>query len=509
MERLAMSKTREILRLRWSQELSVRQTASATCSSTGVVSKTVNRARSAGLTWKEVESLEDAALERRLYGGPKGLRGPDRPRPDPRWIAKELRRPGVTLELLHLEYLQEHPDGYRYTAFCETYRRWRARTKVSMRQEHKAGEKVFVDYSGKKPELVDLSTGEVRKVELFVGVLGASSLTFAEATLTQRLPDFTASHARMLAYFGGVPKMLVPDQLKSAVRIPDRYEPTINRTYAELGRHYDTAIVPARPRKPKDKAKVEVAVQVAQRWILARLRHEQFYSLEALNARISELLEDLNHRPMKHFGGTSRRALFEEVEQSSLRPLPDRPFEVSEWRRAKVAPDYHITVDHHHYSVPYSLHREEVEVRLTSTTTEVFFKGKRVAAHSRSHQKYRHTTDPAHMPEAHRAVFEGGRQMRAWAEHVGPSTRALVERIFEAQPFEVQGWRSVQGLRRLEAKYSPARLEAACKSALSLNARSYKTVERLLRLGREKLDHPQDELQSIGHENIRGAGYYH
>lgn len=509
MERLKMNKTREILRLRWSQELSVRQTAAATESSTGVVSKTANRARNAGLTWEEVDGLDDAALERRLYGGPKGHQGPERPRPDPRWIAKELRRPGVTLELLHLEYLSEHPDGYRYTAFCETYRRWRAKTKVSMRQEHKAGEKAFVDYSGKKPGIIDPSTGEVRKVELFVGVLGASSLTFAEATLTQQLGDFIASHTRMLKYFGGVPKMLVPDQLKSAVSIPDRYAPTINRTYAELGRYYDTAIVPARPRRPKDKAKVEVAVQVVQRWIMARLRNEQFFSLDALNDRIRALLEDLNHRPMRDFGGSSRRELFEELEQSILRTLPDKAFEVSEWRRAKVAPDYHVTVDHHHYSVPYSLHREEVEVRITTDTVEVFFRSKRVATHCRSHQKYRHTTDPAHMPEAHRSVFEGGRQMRTWAEHVGPSTRALVDKIFETQPFEVQGWRSVQGLRRLESKYGPARLEMACATALSLNGRSYKTVERLLKLGREAATDSQDELHTIGHANIRGAEYYH
>lgn len=509
MERLAMSKTREILRLRWSQELSVRQTASATESSTGVVSKTVNRAMKAGLTWIDVEALQDGALERRLYGGEKHDRGPERPRPDPLWIAKELRRPGVTLELLHLEYLAQHPDGYRYTAFCNTYRRWRAKGKVSMRQEHKAGEKAFVDYSGKKPEIVDPATGEVRKVELFVGTLGASSLTFAEATLTQQLADFTESHVRMLEYFGGVPKVLVPDQLKSAVRIPHLYSPTINRTYAELGRHYDTAIVPARPRKPKDKAKVEVAVQVAQRWILARIRHEQFFSLDALNARIRELVEVLNRRPMKGFGGASRRELFEELEQSILRPLPEKRFELSEWKRAKVAPDYHISVDHHHYSVPYTLHREEVEVRLTSTTVEVFFRGQRVASHARSRQKFQHTTEPAHMPEAHRAVFEGGQRMRAWAEQVGPSTRALVEKIFEVQPFEAQGWRSVQGLRRLEGKYGPTRLESASERALALNARSYRTVERLLRLGRETVDAQQSELQNIDHENIRGESYYH
>ena len=509
MERLPMIKTKEILRLRWSQGLTVRQTSRATNCSTGIVSKTESRARAAELDWATIESLDDATLERRLYGGRKWSRDPARPRPDPVWIALELRKKGVTLELLHLEYLRAHPDGLRYTQFCQDFRAWKKKTRVSMRQDHKAGERLFLDYSGKRPEIVDPATGEVRQVELFVAVLGASNLTYAEATETQQLADFIRSNVRGLEYFGGVPEMLVPDQLRSAVRIPDRYEPTINRTYAELGRHYQTAIVPARPRKPKDKAKVEVAVQIAQRWILARLRHETFHDLEALNRRIRELVDELNRRPMKHLGGQTRRELFEMLDRPMLRPLPKTAFEPSAWKVARVAPDYHVAVDHHFYSAPYWLHGHEVEVRLTATTVEILYLNKVVATHIRSREKYRHTTNRGHMPEHHRAVFEGGQRIRKWADGVGPSTRAVVEAIFRAQPIEVQGWRSAQGLRRLASKYGPERLEAACRLGDSLGARSYKTIERLLRLNRENFNPEQDELRAIEHDNVRGEKYYH
>src|SRR5262249_17281436 len=277
-----------------------------------------------------VEVLDDEELEQRMYGGRKHARRDERSLPDPSWMHAELRRPGVTLELLHLEYLREHPDGFRYTAFCDAYRRWLDRRGLVMRQYHKAGDKTFVDYSGKKLHIVDRTTGELVEVELFVAVLGASNLTYAEATRTQTLGDFIASHVRTFAYFGGATRIVVPDQLRSAVRAPCRYEPTVTRTYADLGRHYGTAIVPARPGKPRDKAKVEVGVQVAQRWILARLRNETFFSIETLNERIAELLEDLNDRPMKKLGGVSRRALFERVERAALLPLPAQPFELSE-----------------------------------------------------------------------------------------------------------------------------------------------------------------------------------
>lgn len=511
MERLAMSQTKEILRLRWAVLLSVRETARATKQSTGVVSETANRAKRAGLTWAEVDGLEEAELERRLYGGPKHSSGA-RAEPDPAAIHRELRRPGVTLELLHLEYLAAHPDGYRYTAFCDRYRTWHARTGIVMRQVHRAGEKAFVDYSGVTPHFVDPTTGERIEVELFVGVLGASNRTYAEATLTQQIADFIGSHVRMYKYFGGVPKMTVPDQLRSAVSVPCRYEPTINRTYAELGRHYGTAIVPAAPRKPKEKAKVEVGVQIAQRWILARLRNETFFSLASLNARIAELLEDLNARPMKKLGGVSRCELFDRYDRHALLPLPAEPYVISEWRGARVAPDYHVALDDHYYSVPYVLCGEDVEARLTGTTVEVFHRGSRVASHARSYEKYRHTTLTQHMPEAHRAVFAGGDAITEWAQGVGPMCAALVTRILESNFHREIGWRSCKGLQRLAGKYGPTRVERASAHALMFGARSYKPVERLLKLGRESLALPGEEeveRAPISHENVRGPDYYH
>jgi len=507
-----MSKVKEVLRLRWALGLSVREVSRATRTSTGVISKTESRARAAGLAWNEVDAMSESELERRLYGGPKHWRGPERPAVDPVWIQRELRRAGVTLELLHMEYLQQHPDGYRYTAFCDHYRRWLDKHDVTMRQVHKAGEKLFVDYSGKQPRIVDPATGEVITVELFVGVLGASNYTYAEATSTQRIADFINSHVRALEYIGGSPAMLVPDQLKSAVRTPSRFEPTVNRTYAELGTHYRTAVVPARPRKPRDKSKVEVGVQIAQRWILARIRNETFLSLGALNTRIRELLEELNDRPMKKLGGVTRRQLFERYERAALTPLPADRYVVSEWKAATVAPDYHVALHDHYYSVPYVLVREAVEARMTSTTVEIFHRGERVASHARSYEKYRHTTDPSHMPEAHRAHFAGGDSLLEWSVKMGAMTHAMMQRILDGNPVREVCWRSGKGLQRLCSKYGAERVEAACERALHLGARSYKPVERMLRLGRDEMALPgqqPEERPGIVHENVRGPNYYH
>ena len=328
-ERLPMRKIRELLRLRLQLGLTMRETARSLGVSVGVVSKTVERATKAALTCAEIEHLDDAAMEERLYGRPVAVSA-ERARPDPIFIHTELRRPGVTLELLHQEYLEQHPGGLRYTAFCDVYRRWREKVAVTMRQVHKAGEKCFVDYSGVLATYVDPRTGEVIDVELFVAVLGASNYTFAEVTASQKVADFVSSHEHAFEYFGGVTEMVVPDQLKSGVTVACRYEPVIQRTYGEMARHYGTAVVPARPYKPRDKAKVEVAVQIVQRWIVARLRSETHFSIESLNARVRELLEDLNARPMKKLGGVTRRQLFERLDKPALKPLPSERFEYGE-----------------------------------------------------------------------------------------------------------------------------------------------------------------------------------
>lgn len=510
-ERLSMVTIREILRLKWGLGKSHREAAQSLGISAGAVGTVMRRAQAAGLTWEQAEALGEDELEARLYG-PTRPAGEERPRPDPVWIHLERRRPGVTLRLLHLEYLEQHPNGYGYTTFCNVYRDWLSKHRLSMRQVHHGGEKLFVDYSGKKPSIIAPATGEVIEVELFVAVLGASNYTYAEATRTQTSPDWIASHIRTLEYLRGVPGALVPDQLKSGVIQACRYEPTTQRTYAELARHYGTAIVPARPGKPRDKAKVEVGVQVVQRWILARLRNEPFHSLAALNERISELLEELNDRPMRRYGGVTRRELFERLDRPALRPLPVERFLYATWKLAKVNIDYHVEVDKHYYSVPYALVREHVEVRLSAWTVEIFHKGTRVASHVRSREAGRHTTKSAHMPKSHRRHLEWtpSRLMR-WAHNIGPSVEALVTAILRDRPHPEQGYRSCLGILRLEKRYGAVRLEAACQRALQVGARSYRHVAAILERGLDRMPLPETtaaEPAPLTHGNVRGPGYY-
>lgn len=504
MERLPMHRAREILRLRWVLGLGVRQAAASAGIGRSVVSKTTLRAEAAGLDWEAANALSDAELEETLYGPPRAPTQ-NRAEPDPLYMHMELRRPGVTLELLHLEYLREHPEGYRYTAYCERYRAWQKRLGLWMRQVHVAGEKAFVDYSGKRPSVIDSATGERVYVELFVGVLGASNLTYAEATQTQRVPGFLGSHVRMFEYFGGVTQMVVPDQLKSAVTIASRSTPVIQRAYADLGRHYGTAIVPARPRKPRDKAKVEVAVQIAQRWILARLRNETFFSLEPLNARIRELVDELNLRPMKRLGGKTRREQFEALDQSALKPLPAERYVCAEWGTAKVHGDHHIEVDRHYYSVPHALHGEVLDVCMTANTVEVLHKGHRVATHVRSYAPYKSTTLREHRPLNHREWADSDpTKVLAWAEKMGVQTTAYVRKLIDMRP---TGLRSALGLKRVAEPFEPSRVEAACAEALRFDGRSYLSVERILKLGTRTEDHAAKS--PIRHGNVRGPSYFH
>lgn len=509
-ERLTMRKTREILRLKWNLGLSHRAVHESLGVSHGAVSGTLARAEAAGLTWPEVSALDDLALEAQLYGA-RTAPARTRPVPDFGEVHREHRRKGVTLELLHLEYLGVHPDGYRYTQFCELYRAWLGRRGLTMRQVHRAGEKVFVDYSGKKPHLVDRSTGKLVEVELFVAVLGASSYTYAEATATQRSADWIASHIRAFEFFGGVTDLVVPDQLKSGVTRPCRYEPEVQRTYQEMAAHYGTSVLPARPYHPRDKAKVEVAVQVVQRWILARMRKETFFTLEALNGRIAELLDELNGRTMKRFGA-SRRELFERVEQAALRPLPGERFDYAEWKKVKVNVDYHVEVDHHYYSVPFQLAEEQVEARVGATTVEIFHHGRRVHAHVRSWQRGHHTTVPGHMPSSHRHHAEWSpSRIVGWAATVGPETARLVGAILGDRPHPEQGYRSALGIIRLGKRYGDDRLEQACARAFAAGARSYRHVDSILKNGLDQLPPPAapaEEPAPVQHSNVRGHDYY-
>jgi transposase len=513
-ERVSMRKTREILRQRWQLGLSHRKVARSLGVGVATVWTTEHRAVVAGLDWSGVQALADDVLEERLYGSARpGSPGACRPQPDCAWIHTELRKAGVTLQLLHLEYLEKHPEGYQYTRFCEIYRRWRKKQSPVMRQVHRAGEKLFVDYAGKKPHYVDPATGEIVEVELFVAVLGSSNYTYAEATRTQKSQDWIASHVRAFEFFGGVATLLIPDQLKSGVTRPCRYEPGVQRTYEEMASHYGTVVLPARQGKARDKAKVESGVLVAERWILARLRNETFFSLDELNARIRELLHELNKRPMRVYKA-SRRELFEKLERSALKPLPSRAFVHGEWKLARVNIDYHVEVDGHYYSVPYQLVHETVETRATVQTIEVFHRGARVASHRRSDVRGRHTTNPEHMPSSHRAHAEWtpSRLIR-WAENeVGPETARLVEVILADRPHPEQGYRSCLGIMRLAKRYTPERLEAACTRALAVGARSYRHVESILKHGLDRLPWPQLQPEPapppVEHENIRGRSYF-
>jgi len=508
-----MRKTREILRLKWQQQRSHRQIASAIHVGVGSCSDVATRAKSAGLNcWDDVASLSDDELEARLYPIAAGSKA--RPKPDLAKIDLELRRQGVTLRLLHEEYLAAHANGYGYTQFVALYREWASRQKVTMRQVHKAGEKVFVDYAGMRPSIVDATTGERVPVELFIAVLGASNYTYAEATATQQSADWIASHVRLVEYLGGVPALCVPDQLKSGVVVASRYEPGIQRTYEEWSQHYGTTILPARPVSPRDKAKVEVGVQIAERWILARLRNVTCFSLDELNEQIALLLTDMNNRVMKRYA-KSRRQLFDELDRPALAPLPTTRFTHGDWSYAKVGLDYHVRVDHHDYSVPYQLVGEHVDIRLSAATVEVYRRGKRVASHVRSHDYGGTTTLVEHMPAAHqRHAEESVAELEAWATRVGVCTLALVRAILNERRHPEHGFRSCRGLKALSRHYDPSRIEAACERALVVGARSYTNVESILQHGLDRQPLPEpvksDEAPPpLDHENIRGPDYYH
>jgi len=477
--------------------------------SAGVVSLASARAAAASLGWEQVEALDDRELEARLY--PTAALASERVEPDCAWIHRERHRPGVTLELLHHEYLEEHSGGLKYTAFCDRYRAWLNRRGLSMRQVHLAGDKLFVDYSGKKAHIIDSDTGEVIDVEIFVAVLGASNYTYAEATATQQSPDWIASHVRSLEYIGGAPVALVCDQLKSGVTRACRYEPEAQRTYEELAEHYQTTVMPARPKRPKGKASVEVGVQIVQRWILARIRNEAFHSLGELNTRIRELLVDLNGRVMRRYG-KSRRELFEQLERDKLRPLPLTRFEYAEWTKVRPNIDYHVVIDGHFYSVPHSLRHEQLEARTTQDTVEIFHNRKRVWAHRRSRARGGFTTVAEHMPSAHRAQAEWTpTRILTWAEKLGPSTRQLADEILRDRPHPEQGFRSCLGILRLAKRYGDDRVEAACRRALAVRARSYRHVESILKRGLDRAApaSPETGAPPLHHENVRGRDYYH
>jgi len=508
-ERLSMRQIREVLRLCYGSKLPQRAIAKSLGLSQGAVSGYLSRARAAGIVWPLAEDIDDVQLEALLFPPPSGTPADQRPMPDWGWVHRELRRADVTLALLWEEYRIGAVDGFGYSWFCDLYRAWAGRLKPTMRQIHLAGEKLFVDFAGRTGEVIDPRTGEIRPVQIFVAVLGASNFTYAAAVWSQKLPDWIAAHVHAFSYFGGAARQTVSDNLKAGIIKASFHEPMVNRTYADMARHYGTAIVPARPYKPRDKAKVEVGVQVVGRWILARLRHRRFFSLADFNAAIRELLDDLNDRTMRSWG-TSRRALFEQLDRPALVTLPATPYEYAEWKRCRVGLDYHVEIGKHYYSVPYQLIRQEVEARITAATVEIFHRGKRVASHRRSTRQHRPTTVADHMPSSHRRYRDWTHErIRREAGSVGDNTAILVDVILRSRPHPEQGFRSCIGILGLVKRFGADRVDAACARALVLGTRSYNSVVTILKNHRENPPPPMTEGPILIHENIRGPGYYH
>jgi transposase len=503
-----MRNVREVLRLA-AGGMSNRLIGASLSVSKTTVRNCLLRAEAAGLAWPLPDDVTDALLEARLYPPPASTPNGERPQPDWAQVHRELKRPGVTMLLLWQEYRAQHPDGYGYSRFCELYTRWKGRLSATMRQTHVAGEKLFVDYAGTTIDIVDAATGEVHACQLFVATLGASSFTYAEATRTQTLIDWIGSHTRALQFFGGVPGAIVSDNLKAGITKACFYEPAVNRTYAEMAAHYDTAVLPARPRKPRDKAKVEVTVQVATRWIIAKLRNRTFFTLAELNEAIRACVDELNNRNSRHLGA-SRRELFDRLEAGALKSLPAEPFEYAEWKQCRVGLDYHVEILKHYYSVPSTLLKEKLWARITARTVELFHNGSRVASHVRSSSNRQHTTTREHMPSSHRryADFTPASLKRKAAE-IGPATSALIEIILREKTHPEQGFRASIGIVRLAKSYGTERLEAASTRALEIGARSFTSVKSILetRRDRRRPDAATDE-PAIVHDNIRGPSYF-
>jgi transposase len=470
----------------------------------------IQRAKSAGLSWPLPVELTDTALEEKLFARPNTNAGVRR-RPEPDWavLVRELKRPGVTIGLLHEEYLACHPGGYGYSRFCDLFREFERRLSPTMRQHHVAGDKVFVDYSGKKLAIIDPLTGEVREAEIFVAVLGASNLTYAEATWTQQLADWCGSHVRLFGMLGGVTRLVVPDNLKSAIHKASFYDPEVNRTYGMLAAHYEIGVLPARPRRPRDKAKAESGVLFAQRYILGRLRNRPFFSLAEANRAIGEVIARMNEAVMRRLG-ISRRQLFEAVERPALRALPAEPYVYAEWQFARVGLDYHIEIRGFFYSVPFGLIGQQLDVRLTERTVEAFHRGSRVAAHERRYNGRAHGTIAEHMPASHRYYANwSSERFRSWAASIGPNTEGLIIAILVSRRHPEQGFRTCIGVLRRLRGLPRDRVETLAIRALETGMLTYKGIVALITAKPHRAAAKPAEAQAVTHPNVRGPGYFH
>lgn len=508
---ISMRKIREILRLKYECECSNHLIALSVGVSSSTVSECLRRASFAQLKWPLPDNLDDLQLEALLYPSPEKKTDVERGSIDCVYIHQQLKHKGVTLMLLWQEYKEKFPKGFEYSRYCEIYRNFRKELDVCMRLNHKAGEKCFVDYTGLKvPIIINQTTGEIKEAEIFVATLGASNFTFAEATFSQQLPDWITSHVRAFEFFGGVPEIVVPDNLKSGINKAHRYEPDVNPTYQDMAEHYGIAIIPTRVSTPKDKAKVENAVQQVERQILAKLRNQKFFSLQELNKAIRRLLTDLNMRPFQKLNG-SRLSQFNELEKKCLKPLPQKRYVFAEWKKVRAGADYHIELNHHYYSVPYTFAKKELDARFTQDTVEVFFKNKRIASHVRSYKKHKHTTVKQHMPKRHQFYAEWTpERMLNWAEKIGTATAKLCEVIMQSRAHPQQGFRSCLGILRLAKSYGNERLESSCNRALMIGAHSYKSIESILKNGLDNTNINKEPSTNIpsSHENVRGQDYF-
>lgn len=509
MGRLSMRKISEVLRQKFELSLSNRTISESLKISPSTVSDYVTRARTIGLTWPLPDGMTEQELYNKLFL-PVRVATKNRPAPDWEYIYKELRRKGVTLQLLWREYREQHPDGFGYSQFCHCFGDYKKTVTPVMRQTHKAGEKIFVDYAGATVDWIDIASGEIFTAQIFVGCLGASQYIYAEATASQQLPDWINSHINMFKYFGGVSEILVSDNLKGGVTKAHRYDPDINANYQHFSEHYGVAIVPARAVSPKDKAKVENGVCIVTREVLAPLRNLTFTSLGEINAAIKKGVEAVNNRPYQKMKVT-RRELFEQLDEPVLKKLPSSHYKYATWKKAKINIDYHFTFEDHYYSVPYQYIGKTVEIRATNKTVECYFDNQRIAVHARNPKKYNHTTVTEHMPKGHQehACFSAAR-LHNWAAKIGSGTTELINHMINSRAFPQQAYRACLGLLRLGGRYGDARLEKACKKALAVGATRYQQVEAILKNNLEEV--PVNKTVSntpiIVHDNIRGSDYY-
>jgi transposase len=509
-----MKKLKEVYRLKFEFNYSNRVIAQSVGMSPGTVSDYITLFKSSGLTWADASKIEPPELEKRIFGIPITEGSVTRPRPDWERVYLEMKRKGVTLQLLWREYKDQHPNGLGYTQFSKLYAVFCKTAEPVMRFTHKAGEKTFVDYSGLKMEWIEATTGEIHSAEIFVGCLGASHLIYAEATASQALPDWIGSHIRMFEAFGGTSEMIVPDNLKSGVTKAHRYDPDLNATYTLLAEHYNIAIVPTRITSPRDKAKVENAVLCVEREVIAPLRDHTFKSLVEINRHIAERLSQLNHRPMQRIG-LSRYQQFEQVEKSALRALPAHRFELQEWKKAKVHLDYHICIGKNFYSVPYRLIGKQVDVCLTKTRVEIFYQSERIALHCRiKHGLYQFSTFAEHMPPKHRYYQQEEKDatvcyLLEWAAQVGPATAQCVDKFFQIRIFPQQGIRAVLGLKRLAEQFGNLAFEEACKETLLLKRYRNKTIESILKYRNNSTkSNKASQAANANLDHCRGAHYY-